>query len=164
MIAALSSSEITPLAYLSNGEVAPATRSRSSIRSVAASIAFRTPLSRTLVPAGGMTISWAVVPVTCGNVRASESSAVWDSVPGRLNSSWNLPPATPAIPASTTRAPSQAISTAMRRRNAARPSPYRNDDTLTAPSCDGYTYVSDTVLYWIQTCIQTAAFNCGFRL
>ena len=57
------------------------------------------PVSRTLVPAGGMTISWAVVPLTCGNVRASESSAVWDSVPGRLNLSSNLPPATPAIPA-----------------------------------------------------------------
>ena len=122
-MAARRSSEMTPLAYLSNGEVTSSTPGWASKRSTLASICFRIAAVRTLCPGGTTTISCAVVPLAWGNVRLSESRATWDSVPGRLNSSSNSPPSRPAAAPSTTSTVSQASSTARRLRAAARPRP-----------------------------------------
>ena len=160
MIAALLSLEMTPLAYLSNGEVAPSTPSILAIRLVVASMSRRIALLRTLVPAGGITMSCAVVPLTWGNVRVSESRAVWDSVPGRLNLSSNLPPMPPPAPQddqqpdpgdqdpapAAVRRPTQAV---QERRH--RHSPLVQPRIGCSPIryCIGYKFVFKTVLFQI---------------
>ena len=128
-IAARWSAEITPLAYSSNGEVTSSTPSSAAKRSTLVSMAVRIAGSRTDSPAGATRINCAVVPLAWGNVRPSESSAVCDSVPGSVNSSSKSPPISAAAPPRTSSVVSQASRTASRRRYAARPSPYRNDDT-----------------------------------
>ena len=82
---------MTPLAYLSNGEVTSSTPGWASKRSTLASISFRIAAVRTLCPGGTTTINCAVVPLAWGKVRLSESRAIWDSVPGSLDFLVELP-------------------------------------------------------------------------
>ena len=123
MIAARSSSEITPLANSSKGDTASSIWSIASYASAASSMVARASAPRTLSPSGTTTTTCAVVPPACGKVRPRESSATWDSVPGRSNDSSKSPPPTAATPPSTTSTVSQVSSRATRRRKAQRPKP-----------------------------------------
>jgi hypothetical protein len=116
MIAARSSSLITPLAYWSNGDMAESTSSIFSIALVASSICCRFSASRTLEPSGTTTTTCAVTPPAWGKVRFRESSAACDSVPGTVNFSSNLPPSAPAAARAIASTANQISSTRTRRR------------------------------------------------
>ena len=116
MIAARLSSLITPLAYLSNGDMAESTSPIFSNAFVASLIAALFSVSRTLEPSGTTTTTCAVTPPACGKVRLSESSAACDSVPGTVNFSSNLPPSAPAAARAMTSTANQISSTRTRRR------------------------------------------------
>ena len=89
---------------------------------IASSTGVRTAASRTDVPGGATTTSRAVDPLTCGNVCASASIAVPDSVPGMENV-LSVPLASSFAPPSTSRRiPSQARTTRTRAPNDQRPS------------------------------------------
>ena len=68
----------------SYGELAAVTWGICSMAVMASSTAASKSASVTSPPSGATAMSWADVPLTCGNVRARASSASWDSVPGML--------------------------------------------------------------------------------
>ncbi len=84
MIAAEPSSETVFFTRSSYGEVTPDTPSIFRNAVTVSLTGFSMSASVTFAPRGATTTSWADVPLTCGNVRLSVSSASWDSVPGML--------------------------------------------------------------------------------